>query len=1246
MGKSHLHPYISDGFERAKRRAQGFHSDIRGPFSTPTPSGHLYFCSIVDDFSRRVFPFLIKTQDEWIAIWKKFVAMVEAELGKPNCIAWIYTDNGSVYTSAEMASFCAEKGIQQRFSAPYSQWMNHAAERNMRTIGEMTVTTMIHANMPKRAWGWATMLACEVINRTTEKAAGTDQKLAPSPHASRLERWKGTCLPTQTKALYPFGCLAFKHIPATLRNKLDAHAVPMVYLGVDAQSRSFLLGTLYEMHTSVCVEVTFFENVFPFRKHRSEESPASLLWGAETSLAPGDPRLGMFDTDTNSAPAPIDKNTLKAIGVQPNANSKAYPSKHVPLTSNPYNLRSKVRTSENSKEPPVAPHNAISDNSTLQREKEADSPPDDYQQSAARPQDVWQPYSSPVASNRLADVRSVWEKGLHHITESALTYIEGDTSIPSPCQISEAPEVILQTITEASLQNITPRNAFEAVRSPLKRMWMLAMEREKLCHLKNGTFGSEMRTPPRVAPDAKPIPADWVFKIKYRGGPIHISQLTEKQFKARVVIRGQFMKEGINFNDTFAPVAKPATVRAFLASAAANGRTIKAGDVETAFLSADMDCEVWVRMPPFWGGADNSIDLTATTGPPRLLKKGVPGIPQGSRLFYETFSSHLSTMGFKQSHADKCLFFKNAGPDRLVVLLWVDDFLVSHVTDEAFEGFMRQLRSKFTVTSVGPLTSFLGMEICYSISDRSISICQSNTIGVLLERSKMTECNPSSTPCPAGTVFTKKDSPPDAGANTTATEYRSLIALANFLSCWTRPDITFTVNKLCKYMANPGDAHWKLLKHLIRYLKGTKNLALKYAFSSSEGSTINGYSDSSFADCIDSGRSTMAYTFFYGSALLSWYSKLGSYVTTCTNHSEYNALALASKEAEWLLLLFSQLHPDNEYKPLPIYVDNSGIVSMVFNPIDHQSNKHVRISCHYTRELYENKIIIPVRVPTEANIADMFTKPLPVLKFNAFVSKLLSKRTETVLMITAQDNDEQHSDPEDVESKRPLSEFETNWPFPSVIKHSLGASSYEIAKTGDTFTTGREKLEAIFFRLNELGRKVEVSRHEAMELTNKNGRNYVVCRRTPKIPEQATIRIVSPTPTLTCSLCHAINTPMFALLQCRSCSGMNFTWSCGCVVRAQTETPSNPSFANVTSPPRATSTTTSTSVTPATRKTPRRSLGKTWTEQIKYVGPIGRTTLYHILDCRVMKDVSEYQIASIEFANAYGMKPAPCCSST
>ena len=780
--------------------------------------------------------------------------------------------------------------------------MNHTAERNMRTIGEMTTTTMIHANLPKRTWGYATMLAIDVINRTADSVQPSLKN-----RMSRLERWKGKELPGQTKALYPFGCLAFKHVPPALRTKLDAHASPQVYLGIDPKSHAYLLGSIYDLRLSVSVEATFLEHEFPFRKVQLQDSPAKLLWGTEAVQPEGDSRLGMFENQTplpEPQLKPVELRTLKAI----------YGSSQASLT-----------------------------------------PKTTAQPTAGEVKD-------PFPNDSLASL---------------------------PPISFDAHEHSMVILSESMMQTETPRYAHQAVFGTRAAQWIAAMNREKSCHLKNGTFGEEWHDtgskPPKVTP------ADWVFRIKHRGPPIDDSQLLPNQFKARVVIKGQFMKEGIDFNDTFAPVAKHVTLRALFAVATKYGCKLIAGDVETAFLSSPIDCEIWIRMPPFWGKDTDPITNQQCDRPPRRLLKGVPGIPQGSRLFYTTMAQELKLMNFVSSTADHCLFVPTtatATSERVAVLLWVDDFVMMYEQEQTATSFLARLRQRFNIPTVGPLAHFLGMDIQYKPESRQMFLCQEHTTDVLLERARLQDCNPAQTPCPAGTVFSKQDCPSPASPRTT--EYASLIALANYLACWTCPDIAYIVNKLCKFMANPGEVHWQLLKHLLRYLKGTKHKGLLFDFANPSSVTeLHGYCDSSHADCPDTRHSTLAYVFRLDNAVLSWHSKLHSYVTSCTNHSEYAALFAAAKEAQWLVYLFKDLKLANML-PIPIYVDSSGVVSMVFNPVDHKSNKHVEIAHHYSRELTELRVITPQRLPSADNIADVLTKPLAAPAFLAVVPKLVN----------------------------------------------------------------------------------------------------------------------------------------------------------------------------------------------------------------------------------------------------------------
>jgi histone deacetylase 1/2 len=193
-------------------------------------------------------------------------------------------------------------------------------------------------------------------------------------------------------------------------------------------------------------------------------------------------------------------------------------------------------------------------------------------------------------------------------------------------------------------------------------------------------------------------------------------------------------------------------------------------------------------------------------------------------------------------------------------------------------------------------------------------------------------------------------------------------------------------------MSNPAPAHWQTLKHLLRYLRGTQDLGLCYNFGKQPSAVagLHGFTDASYADCPDTGKSTVGYAFFYGPAILSWFSKLHTFVTTCTNHSEYAALAAGAKEAQWMVFLFSELESQTKHTPVPMFVDNSGVISMVFNPVDHQSNKHIRIACHYARELADEKVIAPQRVATDKNLADIFTKPLGGVAFKALVGNYVS----------------------------------------------------------------------------------------------------------------------------------------------------------------------------------------------------------------------------------------------------------------
>ena len=246
----------------------------------------------------------------------------------------------------------------------------------------------------------------------------------------------------------------------------------------------------------------------------------------------------------------------------------------------------------------------------------------------------------------------------------------------------------------------------------------------------------------------------------------------------------------------------------------------------------------------------------------------------------------------------------------------------------------------------------------------------------------MKDCSAEPTPIASGFVFTKKDCPATESEQfelkTEARWYRTAVASCLYLSTWTRPDLSYAISKFCKFMSNPGKSHIRAVKRLLRHLKGTIDRCLSYDFSKTPARTgVYGFHDSAHADDVDTRRSTMAYLFFLEGCSISWHSKLHSYVTVSTNHSEYVISAKAAREARWLGKIFTGLGFSRLVTPIDLFSDSTGAIAMNYNPVNHSASKHVELADHYAREQISRGFITISYVPTKQMIADFLTKQLP-----------------------------------------------------------------------------------------------------------------------------------------------------------------------------------------------------------------------------------------------------------------------------
>ena len=197
----------------------------------------------------------------------------------------------------------------------------------------------------------------------------------------------------------------------------------------------------------------------------------------------------------------------------------------------------------------------------------------------------------------------------------------------------------------------------------------------------------------------------------------------------------------------------------------------------------------------------------------------------------------------------------------------------------------------------------------------------------------------------------------------------------------TRPDISFAVGVLSKVCTKPTTAHLTAAKRVLRYLKGTLNLALKY--EKSVDSCLTGYSDADWAGDPDDRHSTSGYLFVMSGATISWSSRKQPTVSLSTAEAEYVALNAATQEAVWLQRLLEDLN-DKLYKPTLIMGDNQGAIAIARNPVFHARTKHIEIHHHFIREALHNRIIDLQYCPTNEMIADVLTKALSRNRFEQF----------------------------------------------------------------------------------------------------------------------------------------------------------------------------------------------------------------------------------------------------------------------
>ncbi|CAL9004938.1 unnamed protein product, partial [Prunus brigantina] len=726
------------------------HCDIWGPNRQTSLSGAHYFLTIVDDFSRFTWVFLMKHKSDTQQLLKDFFGYVSTQFhAKIRCIR---TDNGGEFLS--LRPFFSDHGVLLQTSCVYTPQQNGVVERKHRHLLETARALHFQANLPLKFWGECILTAAYLINHLPTRLLHNH-----TPFAVLHNK-----VPTYDH-FRVFGCLAYATsiLPPT---KFSPRAHRCIFLGYPPGQKAYKLYDLDTHRLFTSRDAIFHEDSFPY------------------TLPP------------TSTPSPTPTLPL------PSSLDFPYPPSPVHPPPPPPAPLADPSTSPSTAPPPPPLTDTFPDHSAPSPDVPSSSPPDPNPSSLPPPS---HPSPTPRISSRTRTSPSYLKDYL--CSQVILLPHQSSTSPPSSppgtryplCNFISyhrySPKHLSYTYSIS--RHVEPSSFAEAASDP---NWRRAMHEELQALHANGTW-----TLTTLPPGKAPIDCKWVYKLKYN------SDGAIERYKARLVAKGYTQAAGIDYHDTFSPTAKMITVRCLLALAASQSWSLHQLDVNNAFLHGDLHEEIYMSPPP--GLRRQGENLVCR------LHKSLYGLKQASRQWFAKFTTAILSAGFQQSKADYSLFTRKSGTSFTALLIYVDDIVITGNDVRAIDSLKSFLRDHFRIKDLGELKYFLGIEV--SRSQRGIYISQRKYALEILKDYGFLGARPIAFPMDDTKLSDRGELLKDPE------KYRRLVGRLIYLTI-TRPDITYSVHVLSRFMHEPRVPHMDAALRVVRYLKSTPGQGLLF----------------------------------------------------------------------------------------------------------------------------------------------------------------------------------------------------------------------------------------------------------------------------------------------------------------------------------------------------------------------------------------------------------------------------------
>ncbi|KAK1631716.1 hypothetical protein QYE76_006031, partial [Lolium multiflorum] len=508
-----------------------------------------------------------------------------------------------------------------------------------------------------------------------------------------------------------------------------------------------------------------------------------------------------------------------------------------------------------------------------------------------------------------------------------------------------------------------PATYEEAMMSPDSNKWQEAMKSEM-----GSMYDNKVWTLVDLPDSRKAVENKWIFKRKTDAdGNITV-------YKARLVAKGFRQIQGVDYDETFSPVAKLKSVRILLAIAAFFDYEIWQMDVKTAFLNGDIEEELYMVQPKGFVDPKNADKVCK-------LQRSIYGLKQASRSWNRRFDKVIKDFGFIQCHGEACIYKKVSGSSVAFLILYVDDILLIGNDIELLSSVKGYLNNSFSMKDLGEASYILGIKIYRDRSRRLIGLSQSTYLDKILKKFRMDESKKGFLPMLPGKVLSKTQGPATAEERERMSQipYASAVGSIMYAMLCTRPDIAHAVSLTSRYQSDPGMEHWTAVKNILKYLKRTKDMFLCYG--GDQELVVTSYTDASWNTDPDDSKSQSGYVFILNGAAVSWASSKQCTVVKSSTESEYIAASEASSEAVWMKRFIIELGVvPSALDPLVIYCDNMGAIANAQEPRSHKRLKHIKLRYHSIREYIEDGEVKICKVHTDLNVADPLTKALPRAK--------------------------------------------------------------------------------------------------------------------------------------------------------------------------------------------------------------------------------------------------------------------------